>query len=165
VAHSVITIELLSVSLLSLVLNYRLLSGTPVKRWFNTFKEIVEKSDFQYVARALISFLVRLVAFFRTLRIEFGGRQNNVYPSNSLENNINSHSAAVEALNEEDRVGPCIQRLDKLEKVFGELSSKPAVIPLEKERMIMESLHRIKSVEVDLEQTKKVRFVLHGLVM
>jgi hypothetical protein len=153
-------------SLLSLLfLNCRLFSGTPVKRWFNTVKEIVEKSDFQYVARALISFLVRLVAFFRTLRFEFRRRQNNVYPSNSLENNINGHSAAVEVMNEEDHVGPCIQRLDRLEKVFEELSSKPAGIPLEKEQMIMESLHRIKSVEADLEQTKKVCFVLHGLVM
>jgi hypothetical protein len=40
-------------------------------------------------------------------------------------------------LNEEDRVDPCIQRVDKLEKLFEELSSKPAGIPLEKERMIM----------------------------
>ncbi|XP_059442354.1 phosphatidylinositol/phosphatidylcholine transfer protein SFH13-like [Corylus avellana] len=132
------------------------LEGTPVKRWFNNVKEIVEKSDFQYVARALISFFVRLVAFFRTLRYEFRRRQNNVYPSNSLENNINDHSAAVEAVSEEDRIGPCIQRLDRLEKVFEELNSKPVGIPLEKERMIMESLHRIKSVEADLEQTKKV---------
>jgi hypothetical protein len=66
---------------------------------------------------------------------------------------------------EEDRVGPCIQRLDRLEQVFEELSSKPVGIPLEKERMIMESLHRIKSVEADLEQTKKVCFVLHGFGM
>jgi len=29
------------------------------------------------------------------------------------------------------------QRVDKLEKLFEELSSKPAGIPLEKERMIM----------------------------
>jgi hypothetical protein len=72
---------------------------------------------------------------------------------------MNSHSPAVEAVNEEDRVLPCIERLQRLENVFEELSCKPAEIPLEKEQMLVESLDRIKSVEADLEQTKRVCFV------
>jgi len=40
-------------------------------------------------------------------------------------------------LNEEDHVSLCIQRLDKLEKLFEELRSKHVGIPLEKERMVM----------------------------
>jgi hypothetical protein len=135
------------------------LSGTPVNGWFNTIKGKVQNSDFQCVARELISFFFRLVAFFRTLRFEFWRRQNNVHPSNLTEHNMNSHSPAVEAANEEDRVLPCIERLQRLEKVFEELSCKPAEIPLEKEQMIVESLDRIKSVEADLEQTKRVCFV------
>lgn len=115
--------------------------------------------------KALISFLIGLVAFFHTLRFEVWRRQNNVDPSTVMENNINGHSAAVEALNEEDRVLPCIERIQRLEKVFEEFSSKPAGIPLEKEQMLMESLDRIKCVEADLEQTKKVRFVPQVLVM
>uniref|UniRef100_A0A2N9J9W0 CRAL-TRIO domain-containing protein n=1 Tax=Fagus sylvatica TaxID=28930 RepID=A0A2N9J9W0_FAGSY len=133
-----------------------------VNGWFNTIKGKVQNSDFQCVARELISFFFRLVAFFRTLRFEFWRRQNNVHPSNLTEHNMNSHSPAVEAANEEDRVLPCIERLQRLEKVFEELSCKPAEIPLEKEQMIVESLDRIKSVEADLEQTKRV---IHATVV
>ncbi|KAB1205319.1 Phosphatidylinositol/phosphatidylcholine transfer protein SFH13 [Morella rubra] len=136
--------------------------GTPVNRWFNIVKEKVWRTDFQCAVKALISFLIGLVAFFHTLQFEVWRRQNNVDPSTVMENNINGHSAAVEALNEEDRVLPCIERIQRLEKVFEEFSSKPAGIPLEKEQMLMESLDRIKCVEADLEQTKKV---LHSTVV
>lgn len=140
------------------------MSGTGVNHWFKSVKEKVENGDFLCVARALISFAVGLVAFFRSLRFELWRRQNNVYPSNLMDNDINRHSPAVETANEEDRVVTCIQRLQRLEKVYEELSSKPAGIPLEKEQMLMDSFDRIKSVEADLEQTKKVGFVLSGLV-
>lgn len=138
------------------------LEGTPVGGWFNTVKEKVENSDFQCVARALISFFFRIVAFLRVLRFEFWRRQNNVHPSNLTEHSMNSHPPAVEAANEEDRVLPCLERLQRLEKAFEELSCKPAGIPLEKEQILVESLDRIKSVEADLEQTKRV---LHSTVV
>jgi len=41
--------------------------------------------------------------------------ENDDYPQYCKFDGLN-----VEALNEEDRVGPCIQRLDKLEKIFEE---------------------------------------------
>ncbi|KAL4618351.1 hypothetical protein ACB092_06G004000 [Castanea dentata] len=138
------------------------LAGTPVGGWFNTVKEKVENSDFQCVARALISFFFRIVAFLRILRFEFWRRQNNVHPSNLTEHSMNSHPPAVEAASEEDRVLPCLERLQRLEKAFEELSCKPAGIPLEKEQILVESLDRIKSVEADLEQTKRV---LHSTVV
>ena len=149
----------------NLSLNWHLVSGTPVGGWFNTVKEKVENSDFQCVARALISFFFRIVAFLRILRFEFWRRQNNVRPSNLTEHSMNSHPPAVEAANEEDRVLPCLERLQRLEKEFEELSCKPAEIPLEKEQILVESLDRIKSVEADLEQTKRVWFVLCDLFM
>ncbi|KAL0000350.1 hypothetical protein SO802_014131 [Lithocarpus litseifolius] len=80
---------------------------------------------------------------------------------NLEEHSMNSHTPAVEAANEEDRVRPCLERLQRLEKAFEELSCKPAGIPLEKEQILVESLDRIKSVEADLEQTKRV---LHSTV-
>ncbi|XP_065619435.1 phosphatidylinositol/phosphatidylcholine transfer protein SFH13-like isoform X2 [Quercus suber] len=137
-------------------------SNLEVGGWFNTVKEKVENSDFQCVARALISFFFRIVAFLRILRFEFWRRQNNVHPSNLTEHSMNSHPPAVEAANEEDRVLPCLERLQRLEKAFEELSCKPAGIPLEKEQILVESLDRIKSVEADLEQTKRV---LHSTVV
>ncbi|KAG6690115.1 hypothetical protein I3843_11G204600 [Carya illinoinensis] len=135
------------------------LEGIGVNHWFKSIKEKVENGGFLCVARALISFVVGLVAFFRSLRFELWRRQNNVYPSNLMDNDINCHSPAVETANEEDRVVTCIQRLQRLEKVYEELSSKPAGIPLEKEQMLMDSFDRIKSVEADLEQTKKALHV------
>ena len=82
-----------------------------------------------------------------------------------MEHNTVIHSTALEAVNEEDHVRPCIERLQRLEKIFEEVSNKPAGIPLEKEKMLTESLERIKSVEFDLEKTKRVCPVLHGLII
>ena len=110
------------------------------------------------MAKMLIALLVRLAAFIRTVRFEFWRKPNNIHPSNMIESNTNSHSnsASPEAVNEEDHVLPCIEHLQKLEKAFEELSNKPAGIPVEKEKILMESLDRIKSVEFDLEKTKRV---------
>ncbi|RDX86362.1 Phosphatidylinositol/phosphatidylcholine transfer protein SFH13, partial [Mucuna pruriens] len=101
------------------------------------------------------------VMFFRSLRLEFWRTQNNIYPAVAMEHNNNSLTAAGETLSERDHI-LCIQRLETLEKTFGELSHKPAGIPLEKEQMLTNSLDRIKSVEFDLEKTKRV---LHATVM
>uniref|UniRef100_M1C0S4 Transporter n=2 Tax=Solanum tuberosum TaxID=4113 RepID=M1C0S4_SOLTU len=55
-----------------------------------------------------------------------------------------------------------MQRLHKLENLLEEINKKPAEIPAEKDRMLHQSLNRIKSVEVDLEKTKRV---LHATVL
>lgn len=135
-----------------------LFSGSSVK--LDTVKDKFDKRNFPRVARLMISFLVRLIPFSHILRLEFWRRQNNnVYPSNLVESISDTPSPAPETVNEENRVLPCLQRLQRLEKVYEELSNKPAAIPLEKDRMLMESLDRIKSVEYDLEQTKRVCYV------
>ena len=77
-------------------------------------------------------------------------------PSIVVEHNIDNVSAAGEVVSERDHILPCIQRLQRLEKAVEELSNKPASIPLEKDQMLMGSLDRIKSVEFDLEKTKRV---------
>ncbi|PQQ15929.1 phosphatidylinositol/phosphatidylcholine transfer protein SFH13 isoform X1 [Prunus yedoensis var. nudiflora] len=136
--------------------------GSSVNFRHNIVKDQIETRDFSRVARMLISFLVRLIPFSHSLRFEFWGRKNNIYPSNLGGSNTHSQSPTPEAVNEEDYVLPCLQRLQQLEKVYEDLNNKPAVIPLEKERMLMDSLDRIKSVEHDLEQTKRV---LHAAVV
>ncbi|XWS09570.1 hypothetical protein CRYUN_Cryun39dG0001600 [Craigia yunnanensis] len=140
------------------------LEGTSVIHWFDTVKEKVGRRNIHSVANMLISLLVRLAAFILTVRFEFGRKRNNFHSLNMMESNMNSHSnsTAPEAVNEEDQVLPCIERLQKLEKAFEEVSNKPVGIPVEKEKMLMESLDRIKSVEFDLEKTKRV---LHATVM
>ncbi|XVF03535.1 hypothetical protein REPUB_Repub05bG0002500 [Reevesia pubescens] len=138
--------------------------GTSVLHWLDTVKEKVGRMTIHSVAKMLIALLVRLAAFIRTVRFDFWIKPNYIHPSILMESNTNSHSnsTAPEDFNEEDLVLPCIERLQKLEKAFKELSSKPAEIPIEKEKMLMESLDRIKSVEFDLHKTKQV---LHATVM
>ncbi|XVE50956.1 hypothetical protein DITRI_Ditri01bG0204200 [Diplodiscus trichospermus] len=132
-----------------------LLNRTSVIHWFDTVKEKVGRRNIQSVAKMLIALLVKLATFIRTFQFEFWRKPNNIHPSNMIEFNMNSHSnsTASEAVNEEDHVLPCIERLQKLEKALEELKNKRAGIPIEKEKMLMESLDRIKSVELDLEKT------------
>ncbi|XP_022139384.1 phosphatidylinositol/phosphatidylcholine transfer protein SFH13 isoform X2 [Momordica charantia] len=128
-----------------------------------TLKQKLEKRNLPSIGRVLISFWVRLAALIRSLQFQFWKRQNNnIYPSNTEEHCTNNNTAAIQEANEEDCVGPCLQRLERLEKVFVELSNKPAKIPLEKEHLLTESLDRIKSVEFDLEKTKRA---LHATVV
>ncbi|KAK8542579.1 hypothetical protein V6N13_136854 [Hibiscus sabdariffa] len=138
--------------------------GSPITHLLETVKEKFGRRNIHSVAKMLIALLVRLAAFIRTVRFESWRRPNYIHPSNTIEPNMNSHSNSTvqEVVNEEDHVRPCIDRLQKLEKAFEELSNKPAVIPIEKEKMLMESLDRIKSVEFDLDKTKRV---LHATVM
>ncbi|MBA0874475.1 hypothetical protein Goshw_017202, partial [Gossypium schwendimanii] len=138
--------------------------GTPITNWIDNVKEKFGRRNIQSFAKLLIALVVRLAAFIRTVRLESWRRPNNIHPSNVIGSSTNSHSNVTvpEAVNEEDHVRPCIERLQKLEKAFEELCNKPAGIPLEKEKMLMESLDRIKCVEYDLDKTKRV---LHGTVM
>ncbi|KAK9077633.1 hypothetical protein SSX86_005970 [Deinandra increscens subsp. villosa] len=55
-----------------------------------------------------------------------------------------------------DQILPCLERLKKLEKMVEELNTKRAQIPREKEQLLEQSMDRIKSVELDLDKTKKV---------
>lgn len=54
-------------------------------------------------------------------------------------------------------VDPLWQRLQQLETVVSELINKPSRIPQEKEDMLQESMSRIRSIEYDLQKTKRVR--------
>lgn len=56
---------------------------------------------------------------------------------------------------EDELLHPCWQRLQHLENLVTELFNKPTRIPPEKEDMLVESLSRIKSIEYDLQKTRK----------
>lgn len=57
---------------------------------------------------------------------------------------------------EENSLHPCWQRLQNLEMKVAELSNKRAKIPPEKDDILLESMSRIKSIEYDLQKTKRV---------
>ncbi|KAL8213939.1 hypothetical protein R6Q57_003388 [Mikania cordata] len=59
---------------------------------------------------------------------------------------------------EKDLLHPCEEKLKQLEAMVAELSSKPSRIPQEKEEMLAESMNRIRSMEYDLQKTKKALF-------
>ncbi|VFQ58710.1 unnamed protein product [Cuscuta campestris] len=120
-----------------------------------------------YLTRPAISFVLKLFSVIQTLPFEAWKRQHmDIYPSGSLEekhdsrSSSNSSSSSNTAANgeeeEDDHLHPCIQRLERLEQLIEELHKKPAEMPLEKEHMLKQSLDRIKSVEFDLEKTKRV---------
>ncbi|KAI4321740.1 hypothetical protein MLD38_035088 [Melastoma candidum] len=67
-----------------------------------------------------------------------------------------AHPASAAAAISEDHVFPCLERLRRLEELLEELGNKPATIPVDKERMLLQSFDRIKAVEFDLEKTKTV---------
>lgn len=144
-------------SLSHIVFLNSLFSGTIANKR-EILKQKLEKRNLQSIGRVVLSFWVRLVELVRSLQFQFWKRQNNIYPSNAEEHIPNNNATAIQEVNEEDSVGPCLQRLERLEKIFVELSNKPAKIPLEKEHLLTESLDRIKSVEFDLEKTKRVSF-------
>lgn len=131
-------------------------SGALVRNLLSVMKEKLAKINFLYVPQALASFIERLVEFIFSLRFEFWRTPSIVHPSNSTEHYINNHSEAIEATSERECILPCEHRLQRLERVFDELNNKPDGMPLEKEKMLMDSLDRIKSVEFDLEKTKRV---------
>lgn len=127
--------------------------GAPKICWFDPIQENVLRS-FRFMTRTLIPPIAKLFVSISDVSCEYLRRQRNVHPSNSLEDGDTAEN--VEVVNEHDQVLPCVQRLEKLEKLLEELKNKPAEIPLEKDQMLQQSMERIKSVESDLENTKRV---------
>ncbi|KAJ6832322.1 phosphatidylinositol/phosphatidylcholine transfer protein SFH13-like [Iris pallida] len=121
----------------------------------NTNKVDLEEGRLRYLTRALLVFLVKVLSFIRVLGCSREGRLENIHPSDVLVSVSNNDNTAAETV-EEDRVAPCLERLQKLEVMLSELRNKPAEIPLEKEQMLQESWDRIKSIEFDLDRTKKL---------
>ncbi|GAB4845849.1 Phosphatidylinositol/phosphatidylcholine transfer protein sfh13 [Ancistrocladus abbreviatus] len=122
----------------------------------------LEKKNVYHVAKILLSFVVRIVALIQALPFGLWRRRSNIYPSSLVDNSLGDRVPCAEVDSVEDLVLPCLQRLQRVEQLYEELSRKPTAIPPEKERMLQESLDRIKSVESDLEKTKRV---LHTTMM
>ncbi|CAL0302772.1 unnamed protein product [Lupinus luteus] len=64
-------------------------------------------------------------------------------------------SSSQEQLITQEVQEPLWQRLQNLEAVVTEITNKPRTIPPEKDDILQESLSRIKSIEYDLQKTKK----------
>lgn len=75
--------------------------------------------------------------------------------AHSADSNSQTQNTAVS--NTGQLLHPCYEKLQHLEKAVADLMKKPAKIPSEKEDMLQESMNRIRSIEYDLQKTKKVR--------
>ncbi|XP_072978246.1 phosphatidylinositol/phosphatidylcholine transfer protein SFH13-like [Typha angustifolia] len=126
----------------------------------NICKDDSEEGSLRYLARTVVAFLLKVLSLFRIFGCRRERRLENIHPSDTPVSSP-SHLPDAEAVGE-DLVSPCLERLQKLESVFKQLSSKPPEIPQEKERVLLDSFDRIKSIEFDLEKTKKI---LHATVI
>uniref|UniRef100_A0A1D1XLR8 Sec14 cytosolic factor n=1 Tax=Anthurium amnicola TaxID=1678845 RepID=A0A1D1XLR8_9ARAE len=114
----------------------------------------MEERNMGRIARAVVAFVVKLLSIFQILASRLERRLTNVHPSTTLVHSPDRNQT-VEPV-KEDCLSPCLERLQRLEMMCNEISNKPAQIPVEKERVLLESWDRIKSIEFDLERTKKV---------
>ncbi|WOK95260.1 phosphatidylinositol/phosphatidylcholine transfer protein SFH13-like isoform X1 [Canna indica] len=113
---------------------------------------------FRWLARFFMAFLDRNLSFLHITGLKDGRLSNN--HESDAQNLPAQQSPTTE--NIEDRLSPCLERLQKVELMFDELTNKPAEIPFDKERTLLEYWERIKHVEFDLEKTKRV---LHATAM
>jgi len=131
----------------------------PVPGWHALNDGVGNADDgvLKHLSRTVIAVFVKVLSI---LRFFIPRRQHleNVRPHTAT---VPSNQADLQMIRE-DRVNPCLERLERLESVFNQLSRKPPELPQDKDRAIQDSFDRIKSIEFDLEKTKKV---LHATVI
>jgi hypothetical protein len=99
--------------------------------------------------RVVGTLMIKILAVFSLFVSRRGNMLENVHPSN-VEDEPQPRSAT------EDNMSACLQRLEKLESLCNHLMSKPPDMPKEKECLLLQSFDRIKTIESDLERTKRV---------
>ncbi|XP_062021634.1 phosphatidylinositol/phosphatidylcholine transfer protein SFH9 [Rosa rugosa] len=118
------------------------------------------KTSIPHAASQIIHFILKILACIYLVFPRLG----KIFTACNAENNLKkqrkpppiAHSSSQEQqIAQETEVDPLLQRLKQLEGLVTELTNKPTKIPQEKEDMLCESLSRIKSIEYDLQKTKK----------
>lgn len=110
----------------------------------------------------LVKVVTALIKLFSFFRLFISSR-----PVRRLEN-AQPSTAPVQAAEKPqprtisaDDMSACLQRIENLESVCHHLANKPPVMPEDKEQQLLNSFERIRSIEADLERTKRVSFTLH----
>jgi hypothetical protein len=104
----------------------------------------------KHFSRKVIAIFVKVLSLLRVFIRRRQYMENVPHTATMLSNQADLQ------ITKEDRVNPCLERLDRLESMFNQLSRKPPELPQDKDRAIQDSFNRIKSIEFDLEKTKKV---------
>lgn len=119
----------------------------------------------QCLERKLVPFILKLSGLIRGVFFEYWRKQAYASRTSALEERQESSSSAYgEVVHKADEALSCMERLHRLEMLFEEIKRKPAEIPAEKDQMIQQSMERIKSVEVDLDKTKRVCLIIDSYI-
>lgn len=113
------------------------------------------------IFKLLMDILFKLLGWIYISRPIIGGmcvKKNLDMTSDSTQRSNTHKKQNISCPPKGDPLHPCCQRLQHLEKAVTELLNKPTEIPPEKEHILLDSLDRIKSIEYDLQKTKKALF-------
>ncbi|PON60809.1 CRAL/TRIO, N-terminal domain containing protein [Trema orientale] len=111
-----------------------------------------------HVASLAFHFILKILACIYLIFPRLGRIFTVQQPESQLETPTSSFadsSSQEQGTSQAIEVDPLWQRLQQLETVVTELINKPTRIPPEKEDMLHESLSRIRSIEHDLQKTKR----------
>lgn len=133
----------------------------------NVSQQRLPKKTISHLTKLVLNFIERVLALISfilpRLRRSLVLKHSLKRTENGLRTELEVRSSQEKCLPpfiENEPLHPCWQRLQHLEMLVTELVKKPAQIPPEKENMILESLSRIKSIESDLQKTKRVRYLV-----
>ncbi|XP_078165753.1 phosphatidylinositol/phosphatidylcholine transfer protein SFH6-like isoform X2 [Carex rostrata] len=119
-----------------------------------------EGSTLQHLIRMTFTFitiLFKIISFFHA----FISKMERSFKSVSV---MGDHSRGNVGVTDEDTVGveSSLKRLDSPESVVKQINGHPLETPARKDRVLLDSFDRIRSLEHDLEKTKKI---LHATVI
>ncbi|KAF8654493.1 hypothetical protein HU200_061683 [Digitaria exilis] len=119
----------------------------------------IAQRGWENVVKIVVTALIKLFSFIRLFISGAERRLENVH--HSAPQVIPAAEKPRPQTVSDAEMHACLQRLDNLESMCNHLAMRPPQIPEDKELMLLSSFERIKSVEADLERTKRV---LHATV-
>ncbi|KAK3122063.1 hypothetical protein QOZ80_8BG0664620 [Eleusine coracana subsp. coracana] len=111
------------------------------------------QSSWENIVRLAVTALIKLFSFIRLFISRAERRLETVHLSTPPV--LAAEEPRPQTISSEEMCAS-LQRLDNLESLCNHLATKPPQIPEDKELMLLNSFERIKSVEADLERTKRV---------
>ncbi|KAL0904730.1 hypothetical protein M5K25_026873 [Dendrobium thyrsiflorum] len=124
----------------------------------NVSKDSFVRLYLRSLSTVLLSIFLKILCFFPILSSTHKKDSESIHPP-CMYSPASSPHPSVEVI-KEDTTNLCL-KLQRLEILYSEISSRPAQMPMEKELILQESWQRIKLIELELEKTKKV---LHATI-
>ena len=142
---------LLFTAIAAVIVNFlKLLAGNNALNVDST----VAQRGWENIVKLVVTGLIKLFTFIRLFISRAEGRLENVHRS-APPVILAPEKPQPRTISDEEMCA-CLQRLDNLESLCNHLATKPPQIPEDKELVLLNSFERIKSVEADLERTKRV---------